>query len=325
MIQMNFFEFKKRYQKQEVEEYPNKIFASPIVSVLVQTFQHRDYIKDCLDGILNQKTDFPFEILLGEDASTDGTREICIKYAENYPKKIRLFLHNPENKIKVLNLTTGNFNALYNFYSSKGEFVAFCEGDDIWTDPLKLQKQVEHLQGHSNLAFTYHSYREVTDRLEPLPKEKCLEQPKQNISQKDLQRLTYHPLLSTICFRNSIRSNIPAEMAEVINVDSFLISLLGNYGESKFLKDINPSLYRRHDRGIWSRKRKKFKMDSKLLLSKKLSAFYQEQERKDLVLFFQRKNISIQKMRILQSLRSGYFFEASEQLRKLLMSPKFKN
>lgn len=320
---MDFQQFREKYQKKEVREYPNRVTSTPLISVMVQTYQHQELIKDCLESILKQETEFPFEILLGEDGSTDATRNICFEYAENFPEKIRLFLHHPENKIKVLNILTGNFNAIYNFFSARGEFIAFCEGDDVWADPLKLQQQVAHLQSHSSLAFTYHSYLEVNDRLEPLPEKKCLEQPKQDIKQKDLQRLTFHPLLSTICFRNSIRGNIPQEMAEVINVDSFLISLLGNYGEAKFLKDINPSLYRRHNGGIWSRKRKKMKMDSKILLSQKLSAFYTEQERKDLVLIFQRKIISIQKMQILQSLRSGYFFEASEQLRKLFMSLKF--
>ncbi|MDZ7795668.1 MAG: glycosyltransferase [Candidatus Marinimicrobia bacterium] len=71
----------------------NLIVCCQLVSVVVVTYQHSNYIKDCLDGILMQKTDFPVEILLGEDASTDGTREICIEYANKYPDKIRLFLH----------------------------------------------------------------------------------------------------------------------------------------------------------------------------------------------------------------------------------------
>ncbi|WP_029036037.1 glycosyltransferase [Salinimicrobium xinjiangense] len=315
---MNFSDFKNRYQKQEVEEYSNQVTASPVVSIMVQTYQHKNYIRECIEGILNQKTDFDFEILLGEDGSTDGTREICIEYAEIYPEKIRLFLHHPDNKIEVLGIPTGNFNALYNFYSTRGEFVAFCEGDDLWTDPLKLQKQVEHLQGQSSLAITYHSYLEVNEKLESLPEEKCLEQPKQIICKEDLQRLNFHPLLSTICFKNSIKDNLPEEMVGVINVDSFLISLLGNFGEAGFLEGIKSSFYRRHEGGIWRRKRKKAQLDSKLLTYQKLKDFYLGLGKKDLGTFFHRRIISTHKMQVLYCLRSGDPIKAAEHLRKLL-------
>src|SRR5690606_4409195 len=114
---------------------------NPVVSVCVQTYQHAPYIRECLDSILMQKTDFPFEILLGEDESSDGTREICIEYAEKFPDKIKLFLHRRENNIQIFGYPTGRFNFLTNLYSSNGKYIAICEGDDYWTDSDKLQKQ----------------------------------------------------------------------------------------------------------------------------------------------------------------------------------------
>lgn len=89
-----------KYQKVPVEEYPNNSPGKPTVSVCVQTYKHVNYIKDTLEGILMQKTDFPIEILLGEDESTDGTSEICIEYADKYPEKIRLFLHSKKRTLK---------------------------------------------------------------------------------------------------------------------------------------------------------------------------------------------------------------------------------
>ncbi|MFW5983238.1 MAG: glycosyltransferase family 2 protein, partial [bacterium] len=71
-------------------QYRHNVPDNPLVSVCVQTYQHAKYIEQCLDGILMQKTSFPFEVLLGEDESTDGTREICIEYAKKHPDKIRL-------------------------------------------------------------------------------------------------------------------------------------------------------------------------------------------------------------------------------------------
>ena len=143
---MDFQNFKKKYQKIKPEEVVNTTASEPLVSICVQTYQHVDFIKDCLDGILKQETSFPFEILLGEDASTDGTREICLEYAEKYPDKIRLFLHHRENNIKINGKPTGRFIFLYNMFSARGKYIALCEGDDYWTDPLKLQKQVGFLE-----------------------------------------------------------------------------------------------------------------------------------------------------------------------------------
>ena len=111
---MTFEEFNDKYQKVPVEEYPNSVSTKPTVSVCVQTYQHTHFIRDCLEGILMQETDFPFEILLGEDASTDGTREICIEYADKYPDKIRLFLHHRENNISIGGSPTGRFNFMFN-------------------------------------------------------------------------------------------------------------------------------------------------------------------------------------------------------------------
>src|SRR3954469_12007804 len=116
---MNSEEFKKKYEKVRVEPFPNYVTEYPLVSVCVQTYQHVNYIKDCMEGILMQQTNFPFEILLGEDQSTDGTREICIEYAQKYPDKIRLFLHHRENNIKINGRQTGLFNFLYNFFSAR--------------------------------------------------------------------------------------------------------------------------------------------------------------------------------------------------------------
>ncbi len=156
---MTFDDFKRRYEKEEVKEYKNILFAKPTVSVCVQTYQHVNYIKDCLDGILMQKTSFRFEILLGDDESTDGTREICREYAEKYPEKIRFFLHSRENNIQVNGNPTGRFNFLYNLYSSNGKYIAICEGDDYWTDPLKLQKQVDFLEKFPGYSLCFTRFR----------------------------------------------------------------------------------------------------------------------------------------------------------------------
>lgn len=164
---MNFEEFKREYQHVPIEDYPNNVPDDPIVSVCVQTYQHVDYIEDCLEGILMQETDFSFEILLGEDASTDGTREICIEYAKKYPEKIRLFLHERENNIEIGGQPSGRFNFLYNLYSARGKYIALCEGDDYWTDPLKLQKQVEFMEANEEYGLVYTKAKRIYNNAPP--------------------------------------------------------------------------------------------------------------------------------------------------------------
>ena len=85
---IDFSQFKEKFQKVPVEEFPNKVkqkIEKPSVTVQIVTFNHASFIKDALEGVLMQKTNFPFEIILGDDESQDGTREICIEYAKNYP------------------------------------------------------------------------------------------------------------------------------------------------------------------------------------------------------------------------------------------------
>src|SRR3954454_13476128 len=162
---MNIDEFKEKYQKIPVEIFPNHVTENPLVSVAVQTYQHKAYIKDCLEGILMQQTNFPFEILLGEDQSTDGTREICISYAQKYPNKIRLFLHHRENNIKVNERPTAKFNLLYSLFSSRGKYIAMCEGDDYWTDRFKLQKQVDEMEVNLDINLCSHPSLIYNDKL----------------------------------------------------------------------------------------------------------------------------------------------------------------
>jgi glycosyltransferase involved in cell wall biosynthesis len=156
---MIFDDFLKIYQKKIVDQYNNTICERPLISISVVTYQHINYIKECLDGILMQETNFQFEILLGDDDSTDGTREICIEYAEKYPNQIRLFLHHRENNIKINGSPTGRFNFLYNLYNAHGKYIALCEGDDYWTDPLKLQKQVDFLEANPDYNICFHKVK----------------------------------------------------------------------------------------------------------------------------------------------------------------------
>ena len=136
----------------------NKV--EPLVTVRTSTYQHVDYIEDCIKGVLVQKTTFPFEFIIGEDGSTDGTRTICEEYARNYPDKIRLF--NRDRKLTQLYDKKGNFikrlNGHFTIRSSRGKYMAICEGDDYWTDPYKLQKQVDFLEKNQDYGLVFGNF-----------------------------------------------------------------------------------------------------------------------------------------------------------------------
>lgn len=315
---MDFQEFRANFQKEKVEEVMNQAPSKPMVSVYVQTYQHKKYIKKCLNSILEQKTNFDFEILLGEDHSNDGTREICQDYARRFPEKIRLFLHHRENQIKIMGEPTSNFNAFYNFFSAKGKFIAFCEGDDFWEDPLKLQKQVDFLKINSEYIFTYHGVETVDENDQPISGLKDFTQPELDISSEELSKGVYHPLLLSICFRN-VLEEIPPEITQVINVDTFLLSLFGHYGQAKFLSEISPAKYRKHAGGIWSTRNKKKKFLSKIITLRELSRFYLRQQNKELNEIYFTKLQNSYKMLINYYLKNRDLFSASKSLGKLFI------
>lgn len=140
--------------KAPVEQIPcnetsnaEKLCKHPVVSVHMLTYNHEPYIAQAIEGVMMQQTDFEFELVIGEDASQDRTREICFEYQKRYPDKIRV-LWSEENVTRPY-----GGNGVRVTARCRGEFIAFCEGDDYWTDPLKLQKQVDVMRAHPSVGL----------------------------------------------------------------------------------------------------------------------------------------------------------------------------
>lgn len=123
---------------------------TPLVSIIIVTYNHFSVISKCIDSVLSQDTTFPIEIILADDCSTDGAREICEEYAAKYPELIRL-LPSDRNVGAVANEQRA-------FLAAKGKYIATCEGDDYWTDPLKLQKQVDFLEANPDYSVCFHRF-----------------------------------------------------------------------------------------------------------------------------------------------------------------------
>ena len=124
-----------------------------VVSISCITYNHAPYIRQCLDGFMMQKTDFAFEVLIHDDASTDGTAEIIKEYEAKYPNIIKPIYEEENQWIKGR-----RGSVVFNFPRAKGKYIALCEGDDYWTDPLKLQKQVDFLESNDNYSICGHRF-----------------------------------------------------------------------------------------------------------------------------------------------------------------------
>ncbi|MCQ2340625.1 MAG: glycosyltransferase family 2 protein [Paludibacteraceae bacterium] len=126
-----------------------------LVSVSTIVYNHERFLRQCIEGVLNQQTNFAFEYLIHDDCSTDGSADIIREYAAKYPDVIKPVFETENQYSKG-----GPWgSAVWNYPRAKGKYIALCEGDDYWTDPLKLQKQVDFMESHPDYSVCFCDYR----------------------------------------------------------------------------------------------------------------------------------------------------------------------
>lgn len=227
----------------------------PLVSICCITYNHENYISDAIESFLLQKTTFPFEVIVGEDCSLDCTREVIEEYRKKYPNLIKIITSDINVGIHK------NFTRTLNECS--GKYIAFCEGDDYWTDPEKLQIQVDFLESNDEYVISGHDASIVDFDGCILSHSKLQNIYKKDFSRNDLMGCNAFLLTLTWVFKNIKVSNID-EVYNVLNVDTFLLSYLGQYGKSHYHSDISPAIYRVHDGGVWSKEDDRTKYESSL-------------------------------------------------------------
>lgn len=126
-----------------------------MASINCVTFNHAAYIKQALDSFLMQKTDFEYEILVHDDASTDGTGDILREYAEKYPDQVKPLIQTENQYSQGID----NISGAFNFPRARGKYIFMCDGDDYWVSPDKLQKQVDYMEAHPDCTLCIHSAR----------------------------------------------------------------------------------------------------------------------------------------------------------------------
>jgi glycosyltransferase involved in cell wall biosynthesis len=238
--------------------------AAPLVSIVCPAYNQEAYIAQTLEGFLMQQTTFDFEILVNDDASTDGTARIIADYAKRYPTLIRPFYHQTNQ------YSQGNPAVPRLFGEGRGRYIAFCEGDDYWTDPRKLQIQVDFLESHPDYVLTYHDA--ISFDTEGEYGVQLQGELRADATALQLQKGRPISTLTTV-FRN-VFDTLPPELRAAPLNDLVWWSLLGAYGKGKFMAQIKPAAYRLHPGGVFSMRSSKRKLHMALQTSGALANYY---------------------------------------------------
>lgn len=237
-----------------------------VVSVCMITYNHEKYISQAIDSVLMQKTNFDYEIVIGEDCSTDRTREIVLEYKAKYPDKIKLLLQ--EKNVGMMQ------NFIDTLKACSGKYIALLEGDDYWTDPYKLQKQVDFLEANPEYVLTFHkiSILHLNGNITIHPNLQ-----KNIFGLEDLISGNFVPTCSVV-FRN-IPFEFPSFYRRLRIGDYPLYFLLMKYGKFYYL-DFNMATYRLHKESNFSSKGELFSLKTVLEVYLSFVEYYPNFRRK---------------------------------------------
>ena len=229
----------------------------PILTIRCLVYNHEPFLRQCLDGFVMQQTNFPFEAIVHDDASTDGSAAIIREYAEKYPDIIKP-IYETENQYSKHDGSIGRIMDAAIHPNSK--YIAFCEGDDYWTDPHKLQLQVDFLERHPDYVICSHDviyYHEDTHKFSELSVwgsslsdgregEEIVE-----YTLKSFFECYWTRPLSCVYRRGSYRDELSGKGYSIIKDYNFYYYVL-KHGRGALMKRIM-AVYREHSGGVWSR------------------------------------------------------------------------
>lgn len=215
------------------------------VSVVMLAYNHEQFIAQAIESILAQETHFPFQLIIGEDKSPDGTLNICRKYQSQHPDKIQLLSDGPNLGPQP------NFKRCYDIAQDSSEYLAFCEGDDYWVDSLKLQKQVDFMESEKDYAICFGNSRvEYYDQsLAPYFLNEGIK--KDTFTLDDLigEEEVWFMGTASLLYRISCIGELPSWFLKCKSGDIPLAILAARNGNIKYL-DLVFSAYRKHSGGI---------------------------------------------------------------------------
>jgi glycosyltransferase involved in cell wall biosynthesis/GNAT superfamily N-acetyltransferase len=231
-----------------------------VVSICTVTYNHEKYIHNAIEGFLMQKTTFPLEILIHDDASTDKTADIIRKYEEKYPDIIKP-IYQTENQYQK----GQTISPVYQWPRAKGKYIAPCEGDDYWTDPYKLQKQFDFLEANEDYSACFHNAEVLRENGEKTLFHKTPIKDTYNFN--EIITGWFVPTASLLFRNKPILHETMSDFAKykIVSGDRLLLALLGDLGKIKYMPE-SMSVYRKHEGGIssWGNRVKIFSSNVKL-------------------------------------------------------------
>jgi glycosyltransferase involved in cell wall biosynthesis len=214
-----------------------------MVSIIMLTYNHEKFIGDAINGVLIQKTTFPFELIVANDHSKDSTETVIEDFRSKNPGVIKGY-----NNSKNLG---PRYNFIKAYHAATGKYIAMCEGDDYWTDPAKLQKQVDFLENNMDHILCFHDIEIVAEDGKAMENNILAEKDKRNYDVNEMLGI-YVPT-PAIMYRKAIR-RLPSYFKKTDNGDTMILAMLTPFGKAKFLPDISRSFVRKHVGGIWTSK-----------------------------------------------------------------------
>ena len=225
----------------------------PFVSICCLTYNHTQFIRQCIDGFMTQETNFFFEIIIHDDASTDDTANIIREYEQKFPNIVKPIYQRINQCSKGAKYFANYLSQ--NFYSkARGKYIAFCEGDDYWTDPYKLQKQVEFLEKNTDYSFCFCRFKTLVHDSEILQNDnnESLFMDGADCVDFDFERfyLGWHVGTQTIVFRTDLFNQINIIKYDYFRDVHLFVELLF-LGKGTCLNFFG-AVYRKHAGGVYS-------------------------------------------------------------------------
>ena len=221
----------------------------PKLSILIPTYNHSEFITKTLEGALEQITDFDFEIVIGDDASTDDNALIISNFTNKFPNKIRAFLHPQNLGLNEPRELGGKNNVGFLFSQCKGEYIALCEGDDYWTEPLKLQKQVDFLENNQEYSLCHHQLEVIYQDNSPSHNFNTENQRDTSTLEDLLKDESWFLGTASTIFRNVFKQGMPDWWWKTASGDLGIFIEVAKQGKIKYLPE-SMGKYRKHSGGM---------------------------------------------------------------------------
>ena len=289
----------------------------PLVSVRLMTYNHAPFIREAMDGIMMQEINFTVEVVVGDDFSTDGTLDIIRDYKDTENIRIKILEREVGDEYWKERQEKGR---LYNFTNilenCTGKYIALLDGDDYWTDPKKLQKQVDFLEANNDFVCSFHDCIHIDESGEKIKDSHYTKKHKKVLLKEDLIAGGGMSTL-TVVFRTKALSSFPEYTKNALNGDLILWSMIGKHGKAYFDESIGKGAYRIHGGGVYSMKDIVYKVKNHIATLEYIKGDIDSIKAKEII------NSKIAKRYLFLAKNSLKVFEPIQFIKNIFLSMKY--